>query len=79
MKKTSAKKRTRADVSDELLPEYDFSKGVRGATAARYAQGTNIVLLEPDVAKVFPNAAAVNKALRTLAALRAPSRRKRSV
>lgn len=77
MKKTSAKKRARPE-DDDLLPEYDFSKGVRGATAARYAQGANIVLLEPDVAKVFPNAAAVNKALRTLAALRRPARRKRS-
>ena len=77
MKKTSAKKRARPE-DDDLQPEYDFSKGVRGATAARYAQGTNIVLLEPDVAKVFPNAAAVNKALRTLAALRRPTNKKRS-
>jgi hypothetical protein len=41
-----------------------FSKGVRGKYAKRFAQGTNLVLLEPDVASQFPNAAAVNKALR---------------
>ena len=61
MKKTSAAKRKRPSV-----PEYDFSKGVRGKYAARYAEGTNVVVLSPDVAEVFPNAQAVNEALRTL-------------
>ena len=51
---------------DTMRPEYDFSQGVRGMTAARYAEGSNIVLLEPDVAAAFPNGAAVNKALRSL-------------
>ncbi len=51
----------------DMLPEYDFSGGVRGKYAARYAQGSNIVLLEPDVAELFPNAEAVNEALRLLA------------
>ena len=46
--------------------EYDFSRGVRGKHAKRYAEGTNVVLLEPDVAKEFPDAAAVNEALRYL-------------
>ena len=49
--------------------QYDFSKAVRGVTAARYAQGTNVVLLEPDVAQLFPDSRAVNEALRTLARL----------
>ena len=44
--------------------EYNFSRGVRGKYAKRFAQGTNLVLLEPDVAAEFPTAAAVNKALR---------------
>ena len=48
----------------EMLDEYDFSKGVIGKYAKQYAEGTNIVLLEPDVAKVFPDSAAVNQALR---------------
>ncbi|MGH7555733.1 MAG: hypothetical protein ACREMQ_22255, partial [Longimicrobiales bacterium] len=51
---------------DEILPEYDLTGGVRGKYAARYAEGTNIVRLDPDVAKVFPDSAAVNSALRAL-------------
>jgi ABC-type Mn2+/Zn2+ transport system ATPase subunit len=50
----------------EMLPEYDFSGGVRGKFAEAYAQGTNVVLLDEDVAKVFPDAASVNQALRLL-------------
>lgn len=49
-----------------LLREYDFSKGVRGKYAERYAEGTNIVVLAPDVAKVFPDSDSVNDALRVL-------------
>ena len=52
-----------------MRPEYDFSKAVRGVTAARYAEGTNVVLLDQDVAQIFPDARAVNEALRTLARL----------
>jgi hypothetical protein len=50
----------------DLRPHYDFSGGVRGKYAARYAEGTNVVVLSPDVAEVFPNSEAVNEALRTL-------------
>jgi hypothetical protein len=46
--------------NNEMLREYDFSQGVRGKYARRYARGSNVVVLEPDVAKVFPNAEAVN-------------------
>ena len=53
--------------ADEILPQYDFRGGVRGKYAARYAEGTNVVLLDPDVAAAFPNAQSVNTALRTLA------------
>lgn len=67
MKTTKTKKAT-AD-TDTMRPEYDFSNAVRGATAARYAQGTNIVLLDPDVAELFPDSRAVNEALRTLSRL----------
>ena len=53
---------------DELRPEYDLSRllegGVRGKYAERYRQGTNLVLLAPDVAEVFPDEEAVNEALR---------------
>jgi hypothetical protein len=51
----------------EMLRDYDFSQGVPGKYARRYARGTNVVVLEPDVAKVFPNAEAVNSSLRSLA------------
>ncbi len=52
-----------------MRAEYDFSGGVRGKYAARFARGTNIVILEPDVAERFPDSKAVNDALRALAAV----------
>jgi hypothetical protein len=51
----------------EMLPEYDFSAGVRGKYARRYHEGSNVVVLEADVARAFPNSRSVNKALRALA------------
>lgn len=56
-------------MGDELLPEYDLSKlkgRVRGKYVERYRQGTNVILLEPDVAAVFHNSEEVNEALRKL-------------
>ncbi len=50
----------------DMLDEYDFSKGVRGKYAQRYAAGTNVVVLAPDVAAAFPDADSVNEALRAL-------------
>ena len=52
-----------------MRDECDFSGGVRGKYAKRYAAGSNVVVLDADVAKVFPNAKAVNTALRALAAV----------
>ena len=49
-----------------MRKEYDFSKGVRGKYAKKYKAGTNIVLLDPDVAKVFKSPRMVNQALRSL-------------
>ena len=49
---------------DEMRPEYDLRGGVRGKFYEQYKQGTNVVLLEPDVAKVFRDSETVNKALR---------------
>jgi hypothetical protein len=51
----------------EMRSEYDFSRGVRGKYARRYAQGTNVVVLDPDVARVFPSSESVNRSLRALA------------
>lgn len=53
-------------VHEDMRDEYDFSSGVRGKYAARYAEGTNLVLLAPDVAAEFPTSDAVNAALREL-------------
>jgi len=50
----------------DMLKEYDFSKGVRGKYTKKYAQGTNVVLIDPDVAEFFPGDEAVNDALRSL-------------
>jgi hypothetical protein len=61
-----------------MRPEYDFSNGVRGKYYERYRKGTNLVLLEPDVAKVFRDSESVNHALRLLVSLakdEAPSRK----
>lgn len=52
--------------TDEMREEYDFSHGVRGRYAARYAEGSNVVVLDPDVAEAFPDSKAVNDALRTI-------------
>jgi len=61
------KKKT-TDQNDELRPEYDlkslFKRGVRGKYVDQYRKGTNLVLLEPDVAKAFPDEKTVNEALR---------------
>jgi hypothetical protein len=62
------KKETNPEMDDELRPEYDLGKllkdGVRGKYADRFREGTNLVLLDPEVARAFPNEEAVNEALR---------------
>lgn len=60
MKKESRK-------GDEMRSHYDFSGGVRGKYARRYAEGSNVVVLDPDVARDFPNGEAVNETLRAVA------------
>jgi hypothetical protein len=57
------------EFNDELLEEYDFSKmsnGVRGKYAKQYHDGVKLIMLEPDIAEIFPDAKSVNEALRTL-------------
>ncbi len=51
---------------DEMLEEYDFSKGVRGKYAKAYKEGVNVVKLDSDISEFFPDAKSVNEALRTL-------------
>jgi len=59
-------KKASKTVKEEILAEYDFTKGVRGKYSQEFQQGTNIVVLSPDVAEVFPDSEAVNEALRLL-------------
>jgi len=61
-----------------MLKEYDFSKGVRGKYAKRFTVGSNVVVLEPDVARVFRDSDAVNRALRALSEIARRQRRKES-
>lgn len=65
--KRRARPRTRARDRDTLRPEYDFSRAVRGVTTARYAEGANVVVIDPEVLDVFPDGPSVNEALRALA------------
>jgi hypothetical protein len=67
MKKDKAKRQATDADRDTMRAEYDFSKGVRGVTASRYREGTNVVVLDPTVMDVFPDSEAVNEALRALA------------
>ena len=72
------KKSERRELQDELRGEYDLSKlkgGVRGKYIGRYREGTNLVLLSPDVAEYFPDEQSVNKALSALIPTKARVRR----
>lgn len=64
MKKPPGKKSPEEEGT--MRPEYDFSSGVRGKYAAKYAEGANVVVLEPDVAREFRTAEQVNETLRTV-------------
>ena len=69
MEKDNLMKKVESDEENDLRPEYDFSQmkgGVRGKYVERYREGTNLVLLDPDVAAAYPDAKAVNDALRLL-------------
>jgi hypothetical protein len=70
------KKVPRGKRDPDLLDEYNFSSAVRGKYAERYAKGTNVVVLAPDVAAVFPDAQSVNDALRALVQIARRNERK---
>jgi len=67
-------KKKSTEINDDLRPEYEMNSllkgGVRGKYAKRYKKGTNLVLLEPEVAKAFPNDKAVNEALKLVMKLK---------
>jgi hypothetical protein len=68
------KKKSKGGIGDDLRPEYDFRNllkdGVQGKYASRFREGTNLVLLERDVAEAFPNDESVNEALRLVIQLK---------
>ena len=68
-------KKTNCD--PDMLKEYDFRGGVRGKYAKRYAEGTNVVVIDPDVAEYFPDHDSVNESLRSLVSIMKKRRRTR--
>lgn len=72
------KTKSKGEKADDLRPEYDLKEllkgGVQGKYADRYREGTNLVLLAPDVARAFPTEEAVNEALRLVIQLKKLSR-----
>lgn len=60
------KKQIEIEHDPDMLDDYDFSKGVRGKYVQRFAQGSNVVVLSPDIAAMFPDSESVNNALRML-------------
>ncbi len=69
MKRKGRKIEAVTTAKDEILPEYDFTESRPNPYAAKFVTGSSVVVLEPDVAEVFPNAADVNEALRALAGI----------
>lgn len=78
-KKNSKSRRSSDPDRDTMRPEYDFSKGTRGVTARRFAEGSNVVVIDPELSVLFPSSEAVNDALRSIAAIakRATTKRKK--
>jgi hypothetical protein len=72
MKKTSKTKR-----DPEMLKEYDFSGGVRGKYQKRFKEGSNIAVIDAELAKIFPDSKSVNQALRSLVAIAQKSAKKK--
>ena len=66
MKEKTTKAKSRKVVNGEMRPEYDFSNAVRGKYYKRVMKGSNVVILDPDVAAMFGTSQAVNEALRNL-------------
>ena len=61
-----------------MQKEYDFSRGVRGKYAKRFSSGGNLIVLDPDVARVFRDSKSVNRALRSIAGSAKPKRGKKT-
>jgi hypothetical protein len=77
MKDANMKKPPSEPSTVEMRAEYDFSGGVRGKYVDRYRQGTNVVLLDPEVAEAFPDSKSVNDALRAILAVATRAERRK--
>ena len=75
MKERATKAKPKKRARDEMRAEYDFSDAVRGKYYKRLSQGSNVVILDPDVAARFANSEAVNEALRNLLRVAAETER----
>jgi len=62
----TVKKQFEIENDPDMLDDYDFSQGVRGKYVQRFAQDSNVVVLSPDIAEIFPDSESVNNALRML-------------
>ncbi|MGD0519311.1 MAG: hypothetical protein ABSA26_17375 [Thermoguttaceae bacterium] len=60
------KKATKTKKAPEMLKEYDFSRGVRGKYYKRFMEGSNVAVIDAELAKIFPDSKSVNQALRSL-------------
>lgn len=70
MRKATSRRKAAAQTDpDEILPEYDFSRSLPNKYASRYAAGSTVVVLDPDVAAAFPTSGEANEALRALAGI----------
>lgn len=56
----------KSEKDDDMLDEYDFSQGIRGKYSNRFKDGSNVVVLSPEIAEIFPDSESVNRALRLL-------------
>lgn len=74
IKRSPTRKRVRNAETGDVRPEYDFVGGIRGKYAHRYAKGTNLILLEPELAAEFPDSRSVSRALKAYLKIR-PKRR----
>jgi hypothetical protein len=70
------KKATKSRNAPEMLKEYDFSKGVRGKYYKRFAEGSNVIVIDAELSKIFPDSRAVNQALRSLVSIARKSTKK---
>ncbi|HEY4759169.1 MAG TPA: hypothetical protein VIH42_01175 [Thermoguttaceae bacterium] len=76
MKKASKTNKTKRD--PEICKEYDFSRGVRGKHYKRFLEGSNVAVIDAELAKIFPDSKSVNQALRSLVTIARKSTKRKT-